>query len=232
MARTIIFGDVHGCHEELAELLALLEIAPGDRVISVGDLLNRGPDSHAVFDLVRAHNIECILGNHELRLLRYRRTKDTALLKDYDYPTLETLTEEDWAIIEGMQKLIELPELKTIIVHGGFLPNQPWQRQGVDLITRIQVIDRNGQPGKRSEMPDAKPWADFWQGPPFVVYGHTPRPGILRRRWSLGIDTACVYGGHLTAVILPEKRIVRVPAHRTYARSRTLPQPIPQDSRG
>jgi hypothetical protein len=84
------------------------------------------------------------------------------------------------------------------------------------VVTRNQVIDKNGRPRKRAEAPDALPWADLWAGPPYVVYGHTPRPEIYKLKWSLGIDTACVMGGHLTAFILPERRIVQVKAQRRY----------------
>ena len=64
--------------------------------------------------------------------------------------------------------------------------------------------------------PDGVPWAERWSGPPFVVYGHTPRPDIFKLKWSVGIDTACVFGGHLTAFILPERRFVQVKARRRY----------------
>jgi predicted phosphodiesterase len=226
MSRTIVIGDVHGCHQELRDLLDKVAPEEGDRLISLGDLVNRGPDSHAVFELAREVGMEAVMGNHELRLLRYRRTKDDSILKDYDFDTLRQLSQQDWAVIEGMHKVIELPELRTVLVHGGFLPGRPWQGQSLDLITWIQVINGDGKPAKRSHAPEGEPWADQWQGPPFVIYGHTPRANILRRRWSLGIDTACVYGGQLTAAILPERRIVKVPARAAYAHSRTLPDPV------
>ena len=52
--------------------------------------------------------------------------------------------------------------------------------------------------------------------PPFVVYGHTPRPDIYKLKWSVGIDTGCAMGGQLTAYILPERRFVQVRARRRY----------------
>jgi len=90
------------------------------------------------------------------------------------------------------------------------LLNGPVKRRlhGLELVS--------GQPCKRAEAPAAPSWADLWNGPPFVVYGHTPRPEIYKRKWSVGIDTACAMGGHLTAFILPEKRFVQVKARRLY----------------
>jgi diadenosine tetraphosphatase ApaH/serine/threonine PP2A family protein phosphatase len=110
----------------------------------------------------------------------------------------------------------ELPELNTVFVHGGFLPGEPWQKQPASVVTRIQVIDTEGRPRKRADAPDGTLWAERWAGPPFVVYGHTPRPDIFKLKWSVGIDTACVLGGHLTAFILPERRFVQVRARRRY----------------
>jgi hypothetical protein len=107
-------------------------------------------------------------------------------------------------------------ELNIVFVHGGFLPGEPWQRQPAEVVTRIQVVNSEGRPAKRSAAPGAPLWADLWNGPPFVIYGHTSRPEIYKLKWSVGIDTACVMGGHLTACVLPEKRFVQVKARKAY----------------
>lgn len=214
--RIIAIGDIHGCHQEFEELLGLLALEKGDRLVLLGDLVNRGPDSCRVIDLARQHQAISILGNHELRLLNYRRTKAPYPNKEADAETFSKLRPEDWAYLESMPLTHYVPELDTVFVHGGFLPGEPWQRQPASVVTRIQVIDADGLPRKRSEAPTAPVWADLWNGPPFVVYGHTPRPEIYRLKWSVGIDTACVMGGHLTAYILPEKRFVQVKARRRY----------------
>lgn len=226
MPRTIAIGDVHGCADEFEELLRRLELKPDDRVIQVGDLVNRGPDSHRVIELAREYQIEAIIGNHELRLLRARKKDKPSLLKHDDQVTVEQLTSDDWKYLEAMPKFLYDAQIDTVIVHGGFLPNKPWQTQGSDLITNIQVIDKKGKAAKRSDAPDATPWADYWCGSPFVVYGHTPRPRVLERKGSVGIDTGCVYGGHLTAYIIEDKSLVQVRAHKAYAHSKRLPNPV------
>ncbi|WP_414661780.1 metallophosphoesterase [Horticoccus sp. 23ND18S-11] len=214
--RLIAIGDIHGCHLEFADLLARLDLTRDDRLILVGDLVNRGPDSCKVIDLAREHHAISLLGNHELRLLKYRRTGDRKPLKDGDLDTFEKLRPEDWAYLEAMPLTHEEAELNTVFVHGGFLPNEPWQKQPAEVVTRIQVIDKEGRPAKRADKPDAPLWADLWTGPPFVVYGHTPRPEVYKLKWSVGIDTACVMGGHLTAFVLPEKRFLQVKARQRY----------------
>lgn len=216
--RIIAIGDIHGCHLEFAELLERLELTKDDRLILVGDLINRGPDSCKVIDLARRHRAVSLLGNHEARLLHYHKNQTPVSLisRTADAETFMKLRAEDWAYLEAMPLTHYIPELNTVFVHGGFLPGEPWQSQSADVVTNIQSIDKAGNPCKRADAPNAPLWADQWNGPPFVVYGHTPRPEIYKLKWSIGIDTACVMGGHLTAYILPEKRIVQVKARRRY----------------
>ena len=87
--RFIAIGDVHGCVDELATLIEKLEIQPKDQVIYLGDLVNRGPDSHGVISIARKTATVAIVGNHELRLLKYRQTGSDAALQ----PTREKLSD-------------------------------------------------------------------------------------------------------------------------------------------
>lgn len=214
--RLIAIGDIHGCHQEFADLLQLLKLEPGDQLILLGDLVNRGPDSHRVVELARQHGAISLLGNHERRLLAARRNPDKVKVRDNEKPTYAQLDDADWAYLETMPLTHEVPELNMLFVHGGFLPDRPWREQGADIVTEVQVIDSDGRPCKRREAPEALPWADYWTGPPFVVYGHTPRADVYKLKWSLCLDTACAMGGQLTAFILPERRLVQVKARQRY----------------
>ncbi len=127
--RLIAIGDIHGCHAEFAELIEKLDLAPTDRVVLAGDLVNRGPDSCRVIDLAKQIRAVALLGNHELRLLKYRKTGDRKFLKEQDQDTLAKLRPADWTYLEAMGLTFEERELNTVIVHGGFLPDQPWNRQ-------------------------------------------------------------------------------------------------------
>lgn len=214
--RIIAIGDIHGCHEEFSTLLNRLALTADDRVILLGDLVNRGPSSTRVIDIAREVKATALLGNHELRLLEHRRSGLQTKLKETDALTLATLRATDWDYLESLPLTLDLPEINTVFVHGGFLPGVPWAKQSADTVTRIQVVDREGHPRKRAECPEGVLWADLWSGPPFVVYGHTPRPDIYKLKWSVGIDTACVLGGQLTAYVLPDRRFVQVRAKRRY----------------
>ncbi len=226
MPRTIAIGDVHGCANEFEELLSKISPNSDDRIIQLGDLVNRGPNSHRVIELCRTYKVESILGNHELRILRAQTKKKTSSLKDYDKETIAQLNAHDWKYLKSLPGYIYDFEREIVFVHGGFLPDELWQTQSIDTITSIQVIDKNGKAAKRSDAPNSPPWADAWNGSPLVIYGHTPRPQILRRTGSIGIDTGCVYGGYLTAYVFEEQKFIQVPARQAYARSKRLPNPV------
>ncbi|MEM9227029.1 MAG: metallophosphoesterase [Verrucomicrobiota bacterium] len=216
----IAIGDVHGCADELEELLELIAPTVDDCLVFLGDILNRGPDSARVIQQVKSlGNARCLLGNHELRMLRYRHTGDPTVLKDYDWETLRQIGRDDWAYLESLDLTLEFPDLDIVFVHGGFLPDRPWNEQGAEIVTRIQVVDpKNGAYGKRSQISKGVSWAERWKGPPFVVCGHTPREEVYRRPWSLCIDTACVYGGRLTAYDVRSEKFLQVKARKTYVR--------------
>jgi|UniRef100_UPI0040495E36 serine/threonine protein phosphatase 1 len=214
--RIIAIGDIHGCHQEFIELLQLIKLTDEDRLILLGDLVNRGPDSRKVVQLARERKAISLLGNHERRLLAAKHNPEQIKVRDSERGTFESLQSEDWQYLESMSLTHEIEELNTVFVHGGFLPSQPWQEQTADIVTEIQVIDREGKPRKRREDPEALPWANHWTGPPYVVYGHTPREEVYKLKWSICLDTACAMGGLLTAFILPERRIVQVKAKKRY----------------
>lgn len=215
--RWIAIGDIHGCRAEFERLLETVRPDASDAVVLVGDLVNRGPDSHGVIRIAESLGATCLLGNHERRLLAYREHRDADALKPYDKDTLAQLTLEDWTFLERMQLTCEVAAIGTVFVHGGFLPQLPWKEQEADIVTEIQVVDPDGHARKRSDAPDAPHWSSLWAGPPFVVYGHTPLDAVQWTAWTCGIDTGCVYGGALTACIFPEKRLVAVPAERDYS---------------
>lgn len=210
--RLIVIGDVHGCLSELQSLVRQIDPRPEDRVILVGDLVNRGPDSAGVIDFAIEHRLRSVMGNHELRLLQARKNPKKAELKAYDADTMAQLKKRHWRYIEAMPTTLYYPEWNVIVAHGGFLPGTPWWKQKVDVVSRLQVITAKGKPAKRSDDPQGQPWGQTWKGPELVIYGHTPRPDPEIDAYAIGIDTGCAYGNCLTACILPGRKIVQVPA--------------------
>ena len=216
MRRTIVIGDVHGCAEEFEALLLTLKLKRKDRVFQVGDLINRGPDSHGAIKLAKKYDVRCILGNHEVRLLQAKQQNSAETLKGTDLETYNQLTKSDWKFLKKLPPYIYRKKLKTVIVHAGFLPKPDWYKQDLTTMTQIRSIDANGNMAELATQSEATSWADHWKGKPFVVYGHNARFEVFKRPGSIGIDTSCVYGGHLTAYIVENQPIVQVPAKTKY----------------
>jgi diadenosine tetraphosphatase ApaH/serine/threonine PP2A family protein phosphatase len=216
MGRLIAIGDIHGCAWEFEALLDRVSPVFGDRIVLLGDLVNRGPESPRVIRIARELGARCLLGNHEHKLLMARSRPGSVIL-DPDYQrTFAMLGEEEFAFMDRMQPTHLDPVSGILCVHGGFMPGVPWDLQSVEVVTRIQVLDKDGMPATRAQCPYGRMWASSWKGPEFVLYGHTPGRQVRRHRRALGIDTACVRGGALTAYIHPDDKCVHVRARRSY----------------
>jgi len=212
----IVIGDVHGCAAELEDLLEVLSPGEGASVLLLGDLINRGPESHRAVRIARESGLNCLMGNHELRLITYRKRRDPSILKSYDYETLQNLRPEDWHYLAKLLPFYETEDSRFVCVHGGFRPGRPWRTQTVKDVCEAKWIPPNEIPPEQRRGKNSIHWSELWKGPPTVVYGHTPDPEIRFGSNTLCIDTACVYGGYLTACRLPSMEIVQVKARKAY----------------
>ena len=236
MARTIIVGDVHGCVDELGRLLDLLAPGTADRVLFVGDLIARGPDSLGVLALYRAVNGQSVLGNHESKLLGAHRARRSGgkrpRVSALHYALLQRLGDADWALLEGLPLSLPVPEHGLCVVHAGIVPDQSISAQDPWILTHIRSIDPAGKPSPRHDHP---PWAERYTGEPHIVFGHNSRVGLQLAPCATGLDTGCVYGGRLTALVLGageaiptdpgerRQRLQSVPAAREYYRNHESP---------
>lgn len=215
MRRTIVIGDVHGCREELEELLATLAVSAEDQVFLVGDLVAKGPDSVGVLRLVRERGLKPVRGNHDQHLVNLRRGN----LQKPPRPAVEklakSLSEADWAQLEAMPLWLRVPEQNLIVVHGGIVAGVPLEQQSAEHLLNLRSITPDGKPSKKVD--DGAPWASAWPGPERVVFGHDAVRGLQQHPHATGLDTGCVYGRSLTALVLPEDRLVSVPARRVYS---------------
>lgn len=221
-ARLIFIGDIHGCFDELRELLD--RVAPGrdDLVISVGDIVTKGPDVARCLDLWRDRGYLAVQGNNEIKLL------DRALPLLRLFARDEVLRRRDLvAYIHTWPLVVDFPNERVTAVHGGFLPQMNVTREDVererDVIPELRWIRKqNGEwrpiPKEKKRKDDVL-WAEKWRGDRFVLYGHTPLREPKRDKQALGLDTGCVYGGALTAAVLTdgEWETVSVKAKRKYA---------------
>lgn len=207
VGRTIVIGDVHGCLDELKDLLRAVAARPEDRLISVGDLICKGPDSRGVLDwAMSAPNLECVLGNHELRFLNCWRRAVVPDVKHYDLETYEqmgTRYEDAMRWIARMPLTVSGPGF--LVVHAGFDPREGLEWQSTAALTTMRKLKDTGEP-----------WYERYKDSTLVAFGHWAKPEPIVRRNAIGLDTGCVYGGALTALILPERKLVSVPARRVY----------------
>ncbi|HEY6475151.1 MAG TPA: metallophosphoesterase [Polyangia bacterium] len=213
--RTLIVGDVHGCLDELLALLAHAGRTPRDRVVLVGDLVAKGPNSAGVVRWARESGADAVLGNHDAHVLRAVRG-DTKVGPAHR-AVAETLGTADIAWLELRPlwlRLDDAAEGPYVVVHGGLVPGIALEQQTRDNLLNLRSITAEGEPSKRI---DGAPWATLWRGPDQVVFGHDAVRGLQRHPFATGLDTGCVYGRQLTALVLPAGELVSVPASRAYA---------------
>lgn len=214
--RTLFIGDVHGCADELDALLAECGWQPGDRVVLVGDLVAKGPDSAGVVQRAREKGLLAVRGNHDEHVLRWHagHGKPGKKLKPEHQRVLDTLGPADWKWLAALPVYLRLPELNVLTVHGGLVPGVPLEQQRPEHLLNLRSITPAGKPSKRID--DGVPWATHWRGPERILFGHDAMRGLQRHPHALGLDSGCVYGGRLTAYGLPEDRLYSVPARRAY----------------
>ena len=213
MKRTIIIGDLHGCHDEALELLDRLAVTKNDRVVFAGDLVDRGPKPRECVEL--AMKWEAILGNHEEKHLQQRKRKDEDLSPDH-LTTRRALSDEHYSYFAKLPLFIRFPEANAVVVHAGVLPEIEIEKQDAYHLLHAQCVR---PPEKKSYWPSKAPtthtfWTNHWKGPERVIFGHTVTDQPLVTPFAVGIDTGCAFGGALTAVVLPSWEIVSVPSRQ------------------
>ena len=212
--RTIIVGDVHGCLYELKALLKKLQYTSKDRLIFVGDLINKGPFSLKTLQFVHSLKAECLLGNHEMHFLDYlkkkRSMKYKALISLKEEMNLETSFWKDW-----LSKLpLYIEEDHFLVVHAGLKPHTHPSQTPRHILTTIRTwSDRTSN----LKSPSHPPWYEFYKDSKPVIFGHWSRKGLIEKPNVIGLDSGCVYGGQLSAVCFPEKKIHQVPSLKNYS---------------
>ncbi len=214
--RTVIVGDLHGCLDELLDLLAATSFdAAHDRLVSVGDLVGKGPRGAEVVRFFREGGHAAVRGNHDERLLAWRRGDTDRPLGASHARDAARRSDEDWQWLDALKLSLELPEHQVFVVHAGLVPGVPLSAQDPQLMMNLRSLRADGSPSSRVE--DGAPWARAWPGPELVVFGHDAVRGLQRWPHAVGLDSGCVYGGELSALVLPDRRVVSVPARQAHA---------------
>ena len=211
-----VIGDIHGCYDELQDIYSRI-LKHTDKVYTVGDLIDRGPDSKQVIQFCLDNNIKPVRGNHEEILLkainkpRYKEYQgyDTNLenwlynggsrmIKSYigdSGTSFKRFVEEfkdcgHYDFIANLPLKIELDN--CIITHGGIVNNMHtdiamWNRAAPSKLEKIQII------------------------------GHTPnRKVIYKPNHYINVDTGCVFWGTISAAIVSGKKEVSIIKSKEY----------------
>jgi len=237
-----IIGDVHGCFDELAELLTALgyriteaegggyAVQPpeGRKAVFLGDLVDRGPNTPAVLRLVMgmvaAGTALCVPGNHDEKLLRKLRGRDVQITHGLA-ETLEQMAREPEAfagqVREFLNSLVShyvLDGGSLVVAHAGM--KREYQGRASRTVRSFALWGETTGETDEIGLRVRYNWAADYRGAARVLYGHTPVPQPEWLNRTLNIDTGCVFGGRLTALRYPELDLVSVPARRAYAESK------------
>src|SRR5215467_7704124 len=233
-----IIGDVHGCFDELTQLLAelgyqkndagALQPPDGRKAIFVGDLVDRGPKIpetvRLVKEMVDSGYAFCVPGNHDVKFMRAIWGKNVQITHGLD-ESLRQFAEYDKGCpgfsriaADFINKLIShyvLDDGKLVVAHAGM--KEEMQGRGSGKVRDFALYGETTGETDEFGLPVRYNWAAEYRGRAMVIYGHTPvpQPDWLNR--TINIDTGCVFGGSLTALRYPEKELVSVPARATYA---------------
>lgn len=212
--RTIVIGDVHGCYNELKEMIETLEeagkyIKGVDKLVFLGDYIDRGKDSRLVIKFIRNlqekyDNVVALMGNHEDILLNYLYEDDSTWTWNGYETTMESYKGFDKQFKSDVQWMKALPlyheDDNFIYVHAGVDVYKPMEEQ--DEHTLLWVREEFIYTGK-----------DYYKQ---VVFGHTPvafldeegnNKPVYTYTYNIDIDTGCVYGGSLTALIIDDGEV-------------------------
>lgn len=236
-----IIGDVHGCADELQRLLtelgyrvewsdvagdrAVTVVPPrGRKVVFVGDLADRGPNSPDVLriamSMTAAGTAYAVQGNHDQKLERFLSGRKVKIAHGLQQ-TIDQLEGQDRGFrealprfLDGLRSHVWLDGGRLAVAHAGL--KEDMIGRGSGAIRSFALYGETTGEIDEFGLPVRADWAATYRGSTTVVYGHTP---VLRADWvnnTLCIDTGCVFGGKLTALRWPEKQLVEIAAEQTW----------------
>lgn len=209
MDKLIIYGDIHGCLHELQKLREKINPQKCDIEVCVGDIITKGSHSIATLQYIQENGILSVLGNHENKIVRYldhreSLKKNPILLDSDEQQIIDRLTLKDIEFLRSLPLYLRFDNIT--VIHGGlqnsmFLDNLSKREQ--QKLLRLRYLDQERHfVAYGEETEESIFWADVYDGlQGFVVYGHQWFDEPKINKYSIGIDTGCVYGNKLSAVV-------------------------------
>jgi len=205
MSRTFFIGDVHGCVEELSELFEKFSPGPEDKVYQTGDLINKGPNSIATVEFILKHNIKCVMGNHEAKLLQtLSKPEDERTFKELRL--LDNVQKPEWLADIVSKFPLWIDTGKEILLHAGLEPG----KNSLEEMDRKEILT--------IRLWNEKPWYEqaTYAGRT-IIFGHWAMNGLVDFPHAKGLDTGCVYGKLLTGYCPEENKFYQVASKRVYS---------------
>lgn len=203
-ARTIAIGDIHGCSEALRALVAAIDPQPADTIVTLGDYIDRGPDSRGVIDQILALEKRCrvvpLLGNHELMLLDalqnpyavgpWRDCGGDATLASYS--SLPKVPDSHLDFIRRCRRYHETDS--HFFIHANYQYDVPLDEQPDYLVFWEHLIFSKPRPHENGKI---------------AIVGHTSQKNgdILDLGHVICIDTFCHGSGWLTALEMDSQKV-------------------------
>lgn len=184
--RTLVIGDIHGCLTALKTLVESLDLTPDDKLITLGDYIDRGPDSKGVIDylldLKTKHNVITLKGNHELMIAGARNDEEElhfwlmnggiTTAESFNADTLDDIPEKYWDFLDDCLLYYETAD--HIIAHAGLEPNTFLSEQTTDSLCWLRIDETEPHMSGKT-----------------LICGHTPQRNgkPLRLPHAICIDT-------------------------------------------
>ncbi len=212
--QTLVIGDIHGCYEELQDLIQKAGLSEDDLILSIGDCVDRGPDTPAVLRFFNEQkNAQLIMGNHERKHVRASR-HEVKLARSQIISRMQFGDEYPKALefMGSLPLYFDLQE--ALVVHGYFEPGVLLEQQLHPVLCGTMSGDKHLQDRY------SHPWYELYDGSKPILVGHqnysgTDQPFIYQDR-VFGLDTDCVTGKSLTGLILPSFRFISVPSRANH----------------
>lgn len=207
MDRHIVIGDIHGCFTELIELLERVGASEDDVIVSVGDLVDRGPQSVEVVRFFRERsNAIAVSGNHERKHVRGLFSYSQEITRAQFGPTYPEAVQ--W--MASLPYYLELDD--AIVVHAAVMPGVPLPEQKEQILCGTVSGEK-----ELASLLGGREWHEVWDGDKPVIFGHhVVEQPLVRPGRVYGIDTGACHGGELTAITLPDMRLHAIRAREDH----------------
>ncbi len=215
--RVIVYGDIHGCLDELKKLRKKIKPREKDIEIAVGDLVNKGPKSIETLRYIQKKGILSVVGNNEAKIMRFYKELQKKgneffkTLRNFEQHTLKKMSIQDYYFLKSLPYFYKIDNLT--ILHGGIRNRvklrEDMSKKEKESLTLMRYLNKDGKPIPYKNFKDRFAfWSEVYNGREgFIVFGHHPFKKPKIEEHAIGIDTGAVYGGELSAIVFNQNSL-------------------------